>query len=372
MRRIVVTDEIKHLAETYAKGLENGANLTSKPLENLKVLKDALEKNTTKLYFSAKLHSQNGNKKRYFYATQQRKYAEYVQLIIDTYSEINKLRPWQYGDVIWRMESVLKPEFLKVSVKIAKRDPYSFADLIIKAMDYKGVRENVYPAYIRNQVIGIKTCVYCNAQFAVTAETEPALTPAMIKKREKRRGRKPQPRPAILRANYELDHNLPKSVYPYLCTNFYNLIPCCSSCNKHKSDRPLDFSLYARKGEELEPLYFELPAEDLLKFQVYNVCRGLHVELHDKSDGSLAGEFNKRFAIDAIYKEHSEEIRELLWRHKIYSSSGIAALKDGFKDLFQDGFDIDRFVLGTYADTQDVFKRPLTIMKQDIMKQLMK
>ena len=43
MRRIVVTDEIKHLAETYAKGLENGTNLTSKPLENLKVLKDALE-----------------------------------------------------------------------------------------------------------------------------------------------------------------------------------------------------------------------------------------------------------------------------------------------------------------------------------------
>ena len=48
MRRIVVTDEIKHLAETYVKGLENGANLTSKPLENLKVLKDALEESTYK------------------------------------------------------------------------------------------------------------------------------------------------------------------------------------------------------------------------------------------------------------------------------------------------------------------------------------
>ena len=60
----------------------------------------------------------------------------------------------------------------------------------------------------------------------------------------------------------------------------------------------------------------------------------------------------------------------MLWRHKIYSSSGIAALKDGFKELFQDGFDIDRFLLGTYADAKDVFKRPLTIMKQDVMKQL--
>ena len=41
----------------------------------------------------------------------------------------------------------------------------------------------------------------------------------------------------------------------------------------------------------------------------------------------------------------------------------IAVLKDWLKDLFQDGFDIDRFVLGTYADAQYVFKRPLIIMK---------
>lgn len=225
---------------------------------------------------------------------------------------------------------------------------------------------------MRNDTLGIKTCVYCNAQFAITAETEPALTPAMIKKRGKRRGRKPQPRPAILRANYELDHNLPKSSYPYLCTNFYNLIPCCSSCNKHKSKYPLDFTLYAKNGDDLEPLYFELPTDDLLKFQLRHVCGGLHVELKDRYGGTLAEEFNKRFAIDAIYKEHSEEIRELLWRHNIYSSSGIAALKDGFKDLFQDGFDINRFILGTYADTEDVFKRPLTMMKQDVMRQLMK
>ena len=46
--------------------------------------------------------------------------------------------------------------------------------------------------------------------------------------------------------------------------------------------------------------------------------------------------------------------------------------KDGLKDLFQDGFDIERFILGTFADANDVFKRPLTKMKQDIMNQLRK
>lgn len=370
MRKIIVTEDIKLLAENYAKGLDNGTNLSAKPLDNLKTLKETLTKSMTKIIFSAKQSNPKGNKKRSFSATELPQYAEYIQTIIDLYSSINKLLPWQYEVVIRRMEVILKPEYMNAAVKIVKAEPYYFTDLIIKAMDYKGVRENIFPDYVRNDVLGIKTCIYCNAQFAITAETEPALTPAMIKKRGKRRGRKPQPRPAILRANYELDHNLPKSSYPYLCTNFYNLIPCCSSCNKHKSKYPLDFTLYAKNGDDLEPLYFELPTDDLLKFQLRHVCGGLHVELKDRVGGTLAEEFNKRFAIDAIYKEHSEEIRELLWRHKIYSSSGIAALKDGFKDLFQDGFDIDRFVLGTYADTQDVFKRPLTIMKQDIMKQL--
>lgn len=235
MRRIVVNEEIKLLAEKYAKGLDNGTNLSAKPLDNLKALKETLSRNTTKIIFSAKQSNPKGNKKKTFSATDLPQYAEYTQTIIDLYSSINKLLPWQYGVVIQRMKSILKPEYLIAAVKTAKAEPYSFADLIIKAMDYKGVRENVFPDYVRNDALGIKTCVYCNAQFAVTAETEPSLTPAMIKKRGKRRGRKPQPRPAILRANYELDHNLPKSVYPYLCTNFYNLIPCCSSCNKHKN-----------------------------------------------------------------------------------------------------------------------------------------
>lgn len=370
MRKIVVTDDIKLLANVYAKGLMLGNNLAAKPLDNLKKLKSDLQSNTTKLHFSTKQPNTKGHKKVNFSATQIPKYASYVQEIIDVYSSINSLYPWQYPAMISRMEKILNPEFLKVAIEIGKEDAYTFSDLIIRAMDYKGVREKVFPDYVRNDALDIKTCVYCNAQFAITAETEPALTPAMIKKRGKRRGRTPNAHPAVLRANYELDHNMPKSIYPYLCTNFYNLIPCCSSCNKHKSDLPLDFTLYAKAGEETEPLYFELPPEDLVKFQSLHICKGLHVELNDKGDGTLAKDFNKRFAIEAIYKEHSEEIRELLWRHKIYSSSGMQALKASLPGLFVDGFDMDRFVLGTYSEPKDVFKRPLTIMKQDIIKQL--
>ena len=49
-----------------------------------------------------------------------------------------------------------------------------------------------------------------------------------------------------------------------------------------KSKYPLDFTLYANNGDDWEPLYFELPTDDLLKFQLRHVCGGLHVELKDK------------------------------------------------------------------------------------------
>ena len=42
MRRIVVNEEIKLLAEKYAKGLEIGKNLSAKPLNSLKYLKEAM------------------------------------------------------------------------------------------------------------------------------------------------------------------------------------------------------------------------------------------------------------------------------------------------------------------------------------------
>lgn len=50
MRRIAVNEEIKLLAEKYAKGLEIGKNLSAKPLNSLKDLKDAMKKIQLKLY----------------------------------------------------------------------------------------------------------------------------------------------------------------------------------------------------------------------------------------------------------------------------------------------------------------------------------
>lgn len=269
------------------------------------------------------------------------------------------------------MESNYPDVDLSVSIRIGKKGTFmSFANHIVKAMDYDGVRDNVFRNYLMSPSIGIKTCVYCNAQYALTTVLKPAITDEIISKK-KGRGRRPSPKPAKLGATYELDHNFPKDKYPYLSTNFYNLQPCCSSCNIHKKDNEIKFSVYCWDSEDPAPLHFVLDSQDIIKFREKNKCDGMKPRLMSKDqDQSLANEFNKSFSIDAIYSHHSDEVQELLWRHKIYSPSGIEALQASYSNLFEDGFDAERFIFGTYVSENDSHKRPLTIMKQDIMKQI--
>ena len=47
-------------------------------------------------------------------------------------------------------------------------------------------------------------------------------------------------------------------------------------------------------------------------------------------------------------------------------------LNEEFADLDIEGFDFDRYILGTYAKKDEALKRPLTVMKQDVWEQIMK
>ena len=348
MRRILITPQIESLAQAYADKMEQGAGLAELPAKRLEQLRDDMSLNTTKLKFSKKYPSPKGGRKLNFTGCEWPQYSEYVQMIIDKYSELNNLHPRDYDTVIAEMEAKLPRDMLKVSVKIKKRKAMSFADYIVKAMDYVGVRDRIFKAYISDPLIGIRACVYCNAQYAVTAVKDSKTT----------------------LATYDLDHNKPKAIYPYLCTNFYNLQPSCPSCNRHKSaNTDVGYSVYYWDQEDPKPLRFEISPADIVRFEVNDECDNITPQLKD-NDGQLAFVFNKHFSIDALYKHHKDEVQELLWRHKIYSKSDKEALKAQFATLFSDNFDMDRFILGTYSDAEDAHKRPLTIMKQDVVAQL--
>lgn len=67
-------------------------------------------------------------------------------------------------------------------------------------------------AYWLQRQLEVRVCPYCNRMYTTTLLGENKIRP-------------------------DFDHFYPKSKYPYLAVNLFNLIPSCSICNKRKSDK---------------------------------------------------------------------------------------------------------------------------------------
>lgn len=367
MRRILITPQIEDLARQYAKRLEDGDDFAkgNTPKDKLKKLASVLGKSSTKITILKNKATKGHYKGASFLAP-----SKYVQTILDNYDELNNLLPSQYDSFIGNIlkSIIVDAEPSDIKVKTRKKCECSLSDLIVEAMGYGKVQSSIMPKYIRK--LGIKTCIYCNAQFATTASLQTikiSKKGALIKFEDM--------------ACYELDHNKPKSKYPYLCTNFYNLQPSCSSCNRRKSDRELHFSLYYESGDKnIRPVHFALQSEDILRFRTTNNSDGIKAFLCNNSKDappsiadttSIAGELNSKLGIQAVYDEHSDVVEEILWKHKIYSSGLMSALSRQLPSLGITGFDIKRFILGGYFTREsDFLKSPLSVLKDDVWEQL--
>lgn len=170
MRRILIDDRVRGIAMSFKKFLENG--LGSK-------------------YKSPKTHL--GELANNPLLNPQQK--QYVQLIISEWDNLIVLEP-PFEASIQKFEKIIAKD--KMPNEQFGNDLKSLKFLykeIVEAMRYDYVQKSVYPKII-NQ-LGIKTCVYCNAQYAFSYDN----------------GRNSF-------QNYEIDHWMPKSKYPYLCTSF--------------------------------------------------------------------------------------------------------------------------------------------------------
>lgn len=306
--------------------------------------------------------------------------SEYVEKIAENYDNLNNMLPSKYDKFFSNINSALKGVAVdNIWVKFkGNKDKRPLYEVIVDVMGYDKVRAELMPSYVKK--LEIRSCVYCNAQFAMTTLIEDVHEKIKTGKRGRPKEARIIP---LMDGYYELDHNKPKSKYPFLCTNFYNLQPCCGSCNKRKSAQDLPYSLYYEDGDpHPTPLHFAISPQDVIDFHTKGKCKGIKAFLCDedkpcqsvdpKKDGTLAERFNYIFGIDKIYAEHEDEIEELLWRNKIYTKGIVDATSKQFEMLKIDGFDFDRYILGTYAKKDEVLKRPLTAMKQDIWEQLIK
>lgn len=368
MRRVKITPQIEAWAQDYADEMEGKVAITgiksdATPLIKLQELENLLRDSKTEILV------QFGKRRFHHYkADTQPQYADYVKLIQTVYTGLNNKKPSEYRALKNQFNKLVPDtEIVKVRVK-AKRKTTSFADRVVEAMRYDAVQSKVFGKYIR--LLGFRSCVYCNAQFATTATVSKVVKEKGVFKRIRK----------VPGTYYELDHNLPKSVYPFLCTNFYNLQPCCGSCNRRKNSNPLDFSVYYEDGDgsDPRPLHFALLPTDVIEFRTNNKCDNIGAHLCNAGNNlpptdknsTLAKQFENLLGVQGVYDEYKDLVEELLWRHKIYSQGYVNALSAQMKRLGVSSFDFKQYILGTYTDENDAFKRPFTIMLQDLWEQL--
>lgn len=328
MRSFLLTDSMLSDAKNYAKRLfSNRKGRFDQPEARLQILIDD-----------------------YTAAGQPVGYIKYLKKVKSCRLALNALHPDKFDDV---HDRYFNSDILNLAAKFRRGTvEKSFADWVVWALRFEDVRHEPYLLkHFHN--LGVKSCVYCNAQYAVTIDNASGK----------------------YIGHYDLDHNLPKAKYPFLATNFFNLVPCCGHCNSTKKDADVKFKLYQTNGRDLEPLRFVIDESKLVRYLTTLDRDDINVHLKDlvrypAGVKTMAKIFDERFHINSLCKEHRDVIEELLWKYKIYNQSYISMLEQQFSLLFPSDVNFNRFLLGNYDRPEDIHKRPLAKLIQDIARQL--
>lgn len=219
-----------------------------------------------------------------------------------------------------------------------------FRNELIEILGYRTLRNEFYPEYFEK--VGIKSCVYCNSQFALTVR--------------KVNGTKS--------AKFQVDHFLSKSDYPCFSISLYNLYPVCGSCNNSKSTQNVAFNLYSQNYSDYKSskFKFEIDKKSLLKYRVNGIDSELIITFDDSASG-----INRIFAIEGIYNTQKDIAEEIVLKSMIYNKAYTDSLRNGLKKLYKSKSPmIERLIVGNYIDEKDIHKRPMAKFIQDIAKQL--
>lgn len=340
MKHILITESIKGLAKQYKTELdgEHSNGIDEEPVRKLKELKETL-------------------------ITTDSNYRDYIDEVIACYKKYNlvELFPSQYNNFHINHFSIFDAngaKYINLSERLSKKIKTQkgiakemvkqpFYMHIVNALCYKRVQSEIFPKYLLK--LGIRSCVYCNAAYAVSS---------MKGKNDNN-------------VTYTLDHYKPKRLYPYLAVSFYNLYPCCSTCNSTKSINEPIWNLYIEnQDEEKNPFEFKLKESSLIKYSLMWDPNKLNIEFTDKVNGvNQAEDYVKYFHIKSLYNCFKPEVEELLWKQRIYNETMIEQMSKLLPKRI--GVEnVNRFILGNYDNSEDILKRPLAKLMQDIGRQI--
>lgn len=224
---------------------------------------------------------------------------------------------------------------------------------LVCIFDYDGaIGNSKSKSYWLAEHIGRNSCTYCNRQYTFTVSgknNDERIT-----------------RPAF-------DHWFPKSRFPLLSLNLYNLIPCCAVCNSGaKGDRVFQLTKFVHPYEQKDddPKFKFVPAIADKNKGEWTVVLDRDKVAHPEVDNTI-----KAFELDGIYNMHGPlEVKEMMEFAQAYSNTYLLQIYNQMKkDFGAVAFsqeDVYRILFGTESVPAKFLDRPLSKMKHDILEYL--
>lgn len=224
---------------------------------------------------------------------------------------------------------------------------------LICIFDYDGaIGNSKSKSYWLAKHIGRNSCTYCNRQYTLTVSgknNDERIT-----------------RPAF-------DHWFPKSRFPLLSLNLYNLIPCCAVCNSGaKGDKVFQLTRFVHPYEQKDddPKFKFVPAIADKDKGEWTVVLDRDKVAHPEVDNTI-----KAFELDGIYNMHGPlEVKEMMEFAQAYSNTYLLQIYNQMKkDFGAVAFsqeDVYRILFGTESVPAKFLDRPLSKMKHDILEYL--
>ena len=311
-----------------------------------KVMKDKLISEIDKLLLKTSIKI---NKKTVRIYKKQKEILEYIKTNIDDFITFDIYQQKLLIEIM-KSHDVVLPNYRKDDKRL---NSYKIVRYLFEQRAYNEFSKNIeygnheiYGAYRFVELLNLRTCPYCNRNYISIVEKNDINDK--------------QTRP-------ELDHFHPKSIYPFLAINYYNLIPSCSTCNKLKSD---DDSLallhpYDDKVNNINITYW---LNDMKFYNVKSIKditfeseKSLEIEIENMPD-----ENKKIFQLERLYQEHTDIVIELILKHLHYPQSYIEELSSfGYNKE-----EIYRFIFSNYLNEENLSKRPLSKLTRDIAEEL--
>lgn len=228
-----------------------------------------------------------------------------------------------------------KKEVDKRYDELSDKDKKCVLDKLKWAYNYKNYRPVELAGWLN-----VKTCPYCNMQYTLYA----------LEKRNKG--------VAVL----QYDHFISQTKYPMFSMSLYNLIPSCGACNNGKGEKEWNLAYH--------PYYTSIG--DKMRFRVKNplallIGREEAIEIQTvHPSGQAWKNFDKATHVEVLYKRHQDVAHEVFGRayaYRYYKEIKVPGLGD-------DNAFWERILKGFYPNTDDIEKRPLTKLQQDLWKQV--